>query len=159
MDSNDPGPITDSPTWRTQTTRERDKEDSQNHGEQNHGAVARVDQSLPPRLRVRPSLAFTPDLSCGIPSGQGLPGVFFPRKPRLLSRQGHPIIAHRFNGGRAFPANRPVPSGTADACENRGHHAGDGGATAPVSVAPAGAWGRESSVDPPMNRWAIFGCP
>ena len=54
------------------------------------------------------------------PSRHGCPGPCFQRKRPSLSRQGHPTVAHRFNGGNAVPTTRRVPPGTAEACESRG---------------------------------------
>ena len=66
-------------------------------------------------LRRTPSASSSSSTS----PGDGCTGLFFQRKLPSLSREGHPTIAHRFNGGKAIPTNRQVPSGTADSHECR----------------------------------------
>ena len=75
-----------------------------------------------------------------------------------MSRQGHPTVAHRFNGGRAsrtIVKSRQGRQNLAITVVTSGRRL----ATLGVSVAPAGAAGRERLVDPPMNRWAMIGSP
>ena len=78
------------------------------------------------------------------PTGAGFPGEHFPRK-HSVSRQGLPRVAHRFNGGRAPPTYRRVPSGPAETGDDRGDDQSSGGHAANFCRPCRGCRPREDS--------------
>ena len=92
-------------------------------------------------------------------AGSRLQGPFFQRKHPSLSREGHPTVAHRFNGGKAIPTKptSPVRDGRRlRKSGSRGRWCEDNRAS---FCHPCRGFGRERLVVPPLKRWAIVGCP
>ena len=88
-------------------------------------------------------------------SGQGFPSECLFMMHPILSRQGHSIIAHRSNGGRVISASRQVPSGAVDSGDHQYNEVPRCEILSPLP----GLWTGRESLDPPLKRWAIFGCP
>ena len=91
--------------------------------------------------------------------GEALKSTQFPERSqasaRSLSREGLPIIAHRFSGGtHEFPHDHSPVRG-----DRNSHRHSSSLGESPESAVPDGTCSLVGIAHPPLKRWAIIGSP